>query len=183
MYSKLTNYFKERHRSIRGDGVAAIEANIKRMGLITSIPFIVRFLLPEERIDPLDEEEWEAIDCNNRVVAMTNLDVTEYPTYRVVKPSVGNEPLSWKVLELLASAENEKHDKGAVHATPFEKLLRVVRLLSVFSTKVEGKLRVDYEGMRKFLVKVIPRHTSWALLFILIQTFAIELRQHTRFCG
>ena len=137
---------------MRADGVAAIEANIKRMGLITSAPFLIRFLTPEERFDPDDEEEWEAIDCNNRVIAMTNLGIKEYPTYRVVKPRSGNRKLSWQVLELLASAENEKHDHGAVHATPFEKLLRVVRLVPLFTTVVRGKPIVDYEAMRKFLV-------------------------------
>ena len=128
--------------------------SVGNMGVFTDAPFIIRRLLPEERINPADEEEWEAIDCNNRVVAFQKVGITAYPTYRVLRNRVGNETATWDILELIACAENEKHDTGAVHATPFENMLRCIRLLPSFhipDPQKPDKTIVDHRGLLNLL--------------------------------
>ena len=80
------------------------------MGVIKDHPFIICFLEPAEQVDPLDEQEWKAVDCNHRVVAMLKLGITKYLNALVVQPMVGNEKLSWDILDLIAASENYLHD-------------------------------------------------------------------------
>ncbi len=132
--------------------------------MLSDNPFVIRYLLPEERIIKDDPEEWEAVDCNNRVVAFLGMGIKQYPTYRVLQNKVGNEPLTWEIMELIAAGENEKHDTGVVHATPFERLLHCSRLGPNF-TRVDKKTRKtvpDYDRLHVFLVSLfIPQQLLW----------------------
>jgi len=78
-----------------------------------------------------------------------DLGRTTWQNFAVIKGEHKGKKLNWQILELLASAENEKHDAGSVHATPWEKLLRVIRIAPTFKG-ARAKFRLD--EMLAFLV-------------------------------
>ena len=60
-------------------------------------------LHPEKQVNKNDAKEFEAIDCNNCIVAMLSINHTSYPTYQLVKEEVGDQKLNWLILEQLAT--------------------------------------------------------------------------------
>ena len=152
MYIVLTHH-SERYRTVRNDGIRTIEDSITGVGVLEDKPFIIRMLLPDERVDKNDEAEFEAVDCNNRVVAMLKLGIKTFKNHLIVRPQVDEDQLTWQTLELIACSENYLHDAGSVQATPWEKFLRVLRLAPRFGKPGKKRGETDYAALLNFLVR------------------------------
>ena len=137
--------------AIRTDGLETIKGALQNLGVIKDHQFIIHFLEPAKQVDPLDEQEWKAVDCNHRVVAMLELGITKYLNALVVQPMVGNEKLSWDILDLIAASENYLHDQASVQSTPWDQLFRIMRIRKSFLRGAEQK-QTNWEALVSYLV-------------------------------
>jgi hypothetical protein len=166
----LTHHL-ERYRLVCNDGIRTIEDSITGVGVLEDKPFIIRMLLPDERVDKNDEAEFEAVDCNNRVVAMLKLGIKTFKNYLIVRPQVDEEQLTWQILELITCSKNYLHDAGSVQATPWEKFLRVLRLAPRFGKVGKKRAETDYVGLLDFLVCT---HTQSLFVYQVLLSLELE---------
>ena len=76
----------ERLRDVRLDGLAELRMMLEKFGIadLPRHPLLIRWLLPEERLNPGDEKEFEIVDGNNRLVLFLEMGHSVYNNYEVI---------------------------------------------------------------------------------------------------
>jgi hypothetical protein len=118
MYIDPKKPFTERFRALKPAGVNTIRASVRVHGPWENLPFIIRFLDPSERVDENNDFEFEAVDCNHRIIAFMMEGILKWDNFLVVKNEAEGEPLTWAILDCLANFANFLHDAGKLLPFP-----------------------------------------------------------------
>ena len=80
------------------DGLKEINFLMQKFGVQddSGHPLLIRFLLPEERMNA-EEEEFEIVDGNNRVIVLLQRGITVFQNFNVILNEVDGKRLTWEV--------------------------------------------------------------------------------------
>ena len=133
-----------RHRPIDIPGLKHRFESAAVSGIFHSHSFLIRYLSPEERVDPTNELEFgmssgaientfqhllkflphaEAIDCNHRLIVWSLLGIKEWDAYQIVKPRWDDMELNHLILTALALSINKIDATGAITVSAFNAAL------------------------------------------------------------